>query len=118
MGRWKFWQYSSIGYTDGIGYPVDQDVFDGDLQAFQEFIGVTLPTPVQPYTWQNWINDVYEAGAALKYPNDKIYDWLITRAGIVLTNAMRPQVYNGPTASTINWSPQELAAFRAAGGKI
>ncbi len=119
MGRWKFWQYSSIGYTDGIGYPVDQDVFDGDLQAFQEFIGVTLPAPAPaPYTWQNWINDVYEAGTALQYPNDKIWDWMATRAGIVVTNAMRGQPYNGPALSEINWSAKESSAFKAAGGKI
>lgn len=117
FGRFKFWQYSSIGYVDGIGYPVDLDVFDGDLRAFQEFIGVTIPAPVQPYTWQNWINDVFEAGTALAYPNDKIYDWLITRAGISITQTMRAQPYNGPGLSEINWSAKELAAFKAAGGK-
>ncbi len=118
MGRFKFWQYSSIGYVDGIGYPVDLDVFDGDLQAFREFIGVSIPVPPVPvYTWQLWINDVFEAANALKYPNDKIYDWMITRAGISITQPMRAQPYNGPALTEINWSAQEIAAFKAAGGK-
>lgn len=117
FGRWKFWQYSSIGFVDGIGYPVDLDVFDGDLLALQEFAGMTIPTPVQPYTGQNWINDVFEAGVALKYPNDKIVDWLITRAGITITPTFRTQPYSGPALTEINWSAQEIAAFKAAGGK-
>lgn len=117
FGRWKFWQYSSIGYVDGIGYPVDLDVFDGDLLALQEFMGVTLPAPVKPYTGQNWINDVFEAATALKYPNDKIVDWMITRAGITITPAFRTQPYSGPALTDINWSAQEIAAFKAAGGK-
>lgn len=118
FGRWHLWQYSSIGYVDGIGYPVDLDVFDGDLLALRQWAGLeTPPPPVVVYTWQDWINDVYEAGVALKYPTDKVWDWMATRAGIVVTNAMRAQPYNGPGLSEINWSAREIAAFKASSGQ-
>ena len=119
FGRWKVWQYSSIGYVDGIGYPVDLDVFDGDLLALRQFAGLDIPpTPEPMFTWQLFINAAFAAGAALKYPSDKVWDWLFVRAGIAeAAAAKRNLAYDGPAIDSLNWSAQEIKAYRASGGK-
>lgn len=119
FGRWHLWQYSSIGYVDGIGYPVDLDVFDGDLLALRRWAGLETPVPAPiVYTWQDFINATYAAAKALKYPADKIWDWLFVRAGISNdANTKRKLAYDGPAIDSLNWSAQEIKAYRAAGGQ-
>lgn len=119
FGRWHLWQYSSIGYVDGIGYPVDLDVFDGDLLSLRRWAGLeTLPPPPVVYTWQDFINAAFKAGASLGYPSAKVWDWLFVRAGIdSAAVTKRKLAYDGPAIDSLNWSAQEIKAYRSAGGK-
>jgi lysozyme len=37
--RWRFWQYTAVGRSAGVGGPVDLDVFDGPLEALLAWSG-------------------------------------------------------------------------------
>lgn len=116
FGRWRFWQYSDSGNIPGIGYPVDCDVFDGDLFALAAWGGSTIPEAV--YTWQDFINAANRARKVLGYADAVWWSWLFDRAGIAnAAIAGRTKAYDGPKIDELNWSAREIAAYRAAGGK-
>ena len=115
FGRWKFWQYSDSGNVAGIGYPVDLDMFDGNEAALRAFAGQVVTQPV--YTWQDFINAANRARRVLGYSDANWWSWLFVRAGIDASAlANRNAAYNGPKIDALNWSAQEIAAYRAAGG--